>query len=173
MFTFKEAVINSGIRSLADPNVVFIKDSCYWPKEIGLTEKFNPKWVVQNNGVDGNVFFGFTYKGKSYVFSVNGGNSFLLKAGQVANITGADFTIQDLFKDIETFTETQTIEIIFVTGFVIGTGDTAQYSLTDNWSCPTYVKVSGGLPVPTWMLAAGAGLGLLLVGGLALSRRNR
>lgn len=168
----KEVVFNRGIRALA-PIISFVGDSCYWPNEIGLTEKFNPKWVIDILNESADVFLGLSYKGKDYLFPLDGGYWITVDANSRLTITGNDFTIEKLFENIETITETQTLEITFNTGYVTGAEGNYVFNVTDTLSAPTYVKVGGGLPVPTWMLAAGVGLGVILVGGVALSRQGR
>lgn len=153
------------------PKIVFVKEMCYWPEEIGLEEKFPPKWVIQNQGDAGEAFFGMTYKGKNYLILVNGQETFHMDANTQGELTCGEVTIKDFFAEVDEFKENTTIEIQWLVGYYDASSQ--GYFLTDTWVCRTYVKVGGGLPVPTWMVAAGLGLGTLLIGGVVLSTRRK
>ena len=155
-----------GPKGLASPNIAFVKEQCYWPENIGLTDKFTSKFVIQNTGdADADVFLALTYKGKHYLFSWEaGGVTVPLAAGSMGTATMTDITIQEILTNIEVITETTTLEFLFVTGYAIGTGEAQQFWSQDSWSVRTYVKVAGVLPVPTSYLLVAA-LGLVGVGG--------
>lgn len=152
------------------PKIVFITDQSFWPEEIGLAEKFTAKWVLQNQGDAGEAFLGLTYKGTFYIILVNGQRTSHIDANTQAELT-CETSIKDSSSWMGEFKENTTIEIIFQAGYYDASAK--QYPITDTWPCRTYVKVGGGLPVPTWILV-GAG-GLLLVGtlGIVLSRRKK
>jgi hypothetical protein len=156
------------------PNPVFVKSQCFWPEEIGLEEKFDAKWTLQNSGSSGEVFFGITYKGKSYFILVNGEKTFHMEDAQSGTLSIKDCTIKSFFAGIEEFKETTTIEVIWLLGYYDqGAPDGQQYPISDSWTVRTYVKVGGRLPVPTWMVAAGAGLGVVAVTGIVLTTRKK
>lgn len=156
------------------PKIVFVKDLCYWPEEIGLEEKFAPKWVLQNQGDAGEAFFGITYKGKSYIILVDGQRTFHMDANTQGTLTCGEVTIKEFFAEIDEFTEDTTIEIQWLVGYYNASApEGQQYPVTDIWTTRTYIKVGAGLPVPTWLVAAGLGLGTLLIGGVVLATRRK
>jgi hypothetical protein len=154
------------------PNPKFLLDSCYWPEEIGLAEEFTAKWIIQNQGDAGNAWLGISYKGKNYILQLNGQNYWPIEANQTMQIQ-AKTTIKDWFNGIDEFKENTTIELTYYTGYYDESQSDTPYRYTDSWTVRTYIKVGGGLPVPMWLVVAGAGLGLVAVTGVIISRRKK
>lgn len=137
---------------LASPNPVFLKENCYWPETIGVDEEFEGKLVVQNQGDAGQVWLGVRYEGVDYLMVLNGQESIPLDANQILEATYKG-TMRDFLGEIEEFTESKTIELTFITGYLVD----AQHILTDSWTARTYVKVGAAFPVPIWAIVVGVG----------------
>jgi hypothetical protein len=154
------------------PDLKFIPDSCYWPEEVGLEEKFVAKWAFNNQGSDGEGWLGISYKGKNYVLQISGQNHWPILANETKRCH-VETTIRDWFKGVDEFKETTTIELTYYVGYYDESQAETPYWYTDTWTARTYVKVGGGLPVPTWMLMAGAGLGLVAITGVVIATRKK
>jgi hypothetical protein len=164
------------------PKIVFILSGCHWPEEIGLEEKFEAKWTIQNQGDAGEAFFGIFYKGNGYFILINGERTFHMDKDGSGTMTIKDCTIKNFFggdpahdiPPVDVFKETTTIDITWVLGYYDANAPEAeQYPITDSWPIRTLVKVGGLLPVPTWMAVAGGGLALLAVTGIVLTTRKK
>lgn len=152
---------------LASPNIVFLKEECYWPESIGVDEEFEGKLVVGNLGDAGQCWLGLRYKGKDYPLKMNGQGTVPLDKNQklVGTYTG---TIREWLGELEEWKESKTIEQTFLTGFAEG----GEWYITDTWTARTYVKVPGaGAAIPTWAWVAG-GVGILGAVGLVLVTRK-
>ncbi len=149
-----KTLINDGItqRAALAATPVFLKEQCYWPESIGVDEEFTGKLVVQNQGDAGQVWLGVRYEGADYLMVLNGQESVPLDANQILEASYAG-TMRDFLAEIEEFTESKTIELTFLTGYLVD----AQHILTDSWTARTYVKVGAEFPIPIWALAVGLG----------------
>jgi len=155
------------------PKIAFIKEQSFWPEEIKLTEKFTGKWVIANTGDAGEAHFGLKYKDKTYYIEINGARTFPIGKNQAATLT-LETTIKDFFDGVDEFKETTTIEVTWLCGhYDASAPEGQQYPITDLWTVRTYVAVAGLLPVPTWLVVAGAGLGLVAVTGIVMATRKK
>jgi hypothetical protein len=156
-------------RTLA-PSMTFTKEQCFWPETIELEKEFGAKWVVVNSGDDGEVFLGFSYAGKDYVFQDkdSGLSHWPLKKNEQITFT-LTTTMKQFFEwvkeDLPTASKTLTIR--FLTGY----WQDEHYYMTDSWEVRTLVQVAGGFKIPTWAIVGG--VGILLIGGVLVVATRR
>jgi hypothetical protein len=161
-------ILFPAIRALA-PSMIFTKEQCYWPETIELEKEFEAKFVVVNQGDDGEVWVGFNYAGKDYVFQDEGGlTHWPLKKGQQLTAT-LKTTMKQFFGWVEEEipTASKTLTIRFTTGYF----QDGKYYLTDSWEVRTLVKVPTGFKIPTWAIVGS--VGLLLIGGVLVVARRK
>jgi hypothetical protein len=157
------------VRTLA-PSMAFTKEQCYWPESIELEKEFDAKWVVVNIGDDGEVFLGFSYAGKDYVFQDkdSGLTHWPLKKNYQMTFT-ITTTMKEFFgwvgEDIPT--ASKTVAITFMTGY----WESDHYYMMDSWEMRTLVQVAGGFKIPTWAIVGS--VGVVLVGTVLVVATRR
>jgi len=161
------------VRALA-PSMMFTKEQCYWPETIELEKEFEAKFVVVNSGDDGEVWLGFSYAGKNYVFQdkESGLSHWPLKNNEMITFTLAT-SMKQFFgwvgEDLPT--ASKTVAITFMTGYWTQDAEGDHWWMTDNWEVRTLVQVAGGFKIPTWAIVGT--VGIVLIGGVLVVATRR
>jgi hypothetical protein len=147
-------------------NMVFVKEQCSIPSKVKVDEKFKLKWVIENKAAEsGTAFIGMRFKGESYWFY-----EWNVEANKRYTLETVEITIADVVGKENVPKETATLDITWLTGYVVKKYDTTKdVVVTDEYLTPILVEVP---KLPLLEIAVIGGIAVIAIAMIAIATKG-